>query len=321
MIRKKPASRISAALALLLLAAMLGGCGRSDPPAAPEETARNTDPVSTEEPAVQDGRRDGERFEAVIVLEGMEETVQYEHIRNDAIGFEMDYDYALFRRSSEPDRECLVSIYEDPENPEIYLEVTYNPQDAQRIADAVSELLSLDHDILRDDSYTLDSAGRCIRIEASAAGDGMETPDLLQTVYIIPAADGCRIAAAHYTFESAEGFGRRFGYLMDTFSVTEARGDKRISDRQALSAVMHYCLIRDPELQSATEEEGSPVYWDISSSDEKEIVVVFRSYTGSLNRFYIDPVSGDTRVTELVPGIIDEEQSTEESLNIWDYSF
>ena len=44
-------------------------------------------------------------------------------------------------------------------------------------------------------------------------------PDQLQMVYIIAAPDGCRIATAHYAIEASEGFGRRFHYMMDTFSV------------------------------------------------------------------------------------------------------
>ena len=50
-----------------------------------------------------------------------------------------------------------------------------------------------------------------------------------------------------------------------------------------------------------------------------EIVVVFHSYTGSLSRYYIYPVSGNTYVTELVIEIINEEQRTDESLNVWDF--
>ena len=40
-------------------------------------------------------------------------------------------------------------------------------------------------------------------------------------VYVIPAADGCLVATAHYTIESAEGFGRRFNYLMNTFEASD----------------------------------------------------------------------------------------------------
>ena len=68
------------------------------------------------------------------------------------------------------------------------------------------------------------------------------------------------------------------------------------------------------------EKDGEyPLYWEIESEEESEIVVLFRSYTGALIRYHIDPVSGDTYVTEYVPGITLEEQRTDEQFNIRDY--
>jgi hypothetical protein len=61
------------------------------------------------------------------------------------------------------------------------------------------------------------------------------------------------------------------------------------------------------------------IYWNVTSNTANEIVVLHRSYTGAETRYYIDPVSGETYSTELVPGIIDEEQRTEESFNVKDY--
>ena len=62
------------------------------------------------------------------MIEGIEETVRYEHIINDSIGIEMDYDYESLKRYSESDRERFVSVYDDPEKPEIYLDVTYSAE-------------------------------------------------------------------------------------------------------------------------------------------------------------------------------------------------
>lgn len=196
----------------------------SDESAAPADP---TEPTESSETEPEIGRQDGERFEEVIILEGMEETVRYEHIRNETAGIEMDYDYESFVRHSESDRECFVSIWDDPENPENYLEVTYSEEDADTVAASVRETLSKDYDII-EESYTLDRAGSCIRIDASEVKDGGGTPDLLQMVYIIPAADGCRVATAHYSFESAEGFGRRFSYMMNTLVVVDGN-DERMS--------------------------------------------------------------------------------------------
>ena len=323
---KKHATKRFVVSVFVLALITLVGCGRRNEAPAPVEPAGNNTSADLSESAESSqaeiviGRQNGERFEDVIILEGMEETVRYEHVRNDTIGFEMDYDYELFKRHSESDRECFVSCYDSPDNPENYLEVRYNPQDADTIAASVSEALSNDYDIIKD-SYMLDRAGKCIHIDASNGKGNTGTPDLLQTVYIIPTADGCRIARVQYTFESAEGFGARFRYMMNTFSVISSQGEKRLTNEQAVSAIRHYCYIINPDLGKIVDAGEYPVYWDVSSSDENEIVVVFRSYTGALNRYYIDPVSGDTYVTELVPGIIDEEQRTNENLNAWDYLY
>ncbi len=270
-------------------------------------------------PRAEPERRDGERFEAVIILEGMEETVQYEHVRNDALGFEMDYDYELFTRRSEADRECFVSVWDDADNPENYLEVTRSSQDAETVAASVSEMLSAEYEISRYDLFPLDRSGSCIRIDASEVKGGGYMPDHLQAVYIVSAADGCRVAAAHYAIESAEGFAKRFHYMMETFAVIAGQGGGRLTDEQALAAIRKYCTTLNPELESYANAGQYPVYWEISSSGEREIVVLFRSYTGSISRYYIDPVSGDAYVTEQVPGVTEGEQRTEETLNAWDY--
>ena len=325
MISKKTMTALFVAFASVSLLVTLSGCGRHQAAAAPTDPVLNADPVSQSETAdaaegtIYTERQNGERFETVILLEGMEETVRYEHVRNETVGFEMDYDYESFVRFSETDRECFVSVWDDSHNPENYLEVKYSPRDTNSVAASVSEALSRDYEISRDDSFPLDRAGSCIRIDASEAKGGGWMPDQLQMVYIIPADDGCRIATAHYSIEGAEGFGRRFRYLMDSFSVIAGQGEKRLTDEQAVAAVKKYCCISNPDLESIINAGENPVYWDLSSSDGNQIVVVFRSYTGSINRYYIDPVSGYTYVTEFVPGITEGEQRTDEQINVWDY--
>ena len=180
------------------------------------------DPVGTVVPVIspesETGRQNGERFEEVIMLEGMEETVRYEHVRNDMIGFEIDYDYEQFERRIESDCERFVSIWDVPENPDNYLDVTCSAEDAETVAASVSELLSQEYDLLKG-SRELDRAGSCIWIEASELKGTGQMADLLQVVYIIPASEGCRVATAHFSVESAEGFGARFRNMMNTFVV------------------------------------------------------------------------------------------------------
>lgn len=163
-------------------------------------------------------RQDGERFETVIILEGMEETVRYEHVVSETLGFEMDYDYESFVRHSDPALERFVSVWDDPENPENYLEVTHRAESAEAAAAAVREALSGTYD-LTESTRELERAGECTYIGASVLKGTNTMADELQAVYIIPAPDGCFVAAAHFAAEAAEGFGRRFAYLLNTFSA------------------------------------------------------------------------------------------------------
>ena len=105
----------------------------------------------------------------------------------------------------------------------------------------------------------------------------------------------------------------------DTSSGQSGSEAAAITKEQALDAVRNYCFIQDPGLKNMTGSDEYTIYWDVISESADEIVVLYRSYTGAQMRYYISPVSGGTYVTELVPGIIDEERPTDESFNIKDY--
>ena len=92
-----------------------------------------------------------------------------------------------------------------------------------------------------------------------------------------------------------------------------------ISQEQAYKAVLNYCRATDPDFTDVTNSSGAAEYWDVSTNETGEIVVLYRSYTAAQTRYYIEPETGETYVTELVPGIIDEEQRTGETFNIRDY--
>lgn len=94
---------------------------------------------------------------------------------------------------------------------------------------------------------------------------------------------------------------------------------EKISDDQAQTAIQEYCYSKNPDLKNMVNDDQYTVYWEVSSSEENEVVILFRSYTGALNYYYIDRNTGDVYVTECVPGIIDEEQKTDETFNIKNY--
>lgn len=92
-----------------------------------------------------------------------------------------------------------------------------------------------------------------------------------------------------------------------------------ITEEQAYNAVINYNKAIGSGIDEEINSEGYTEYWDVSTNEEGMIVVLYRSYTAAQIRYYIDPVSGETYVTELVPGIIDEEQKNGETFNARDY--
>ena len=187
--------------------------------------AAQTAPTDEPAPAGETARQPGERFETTIMIEGMEETVRYEHIVNTALGFEMDYDYESFVRSSEAERERFISVWEDPAAPWDWLELTYRPGDAASVAAELKAALSQTYD-LYEEPRELTYAGACAYIEASVLRGTNNMADQLQMLYIIPAPGGCLVAAEHVTAEAAEGYGRRFGCMLDTLVLTGAPSGK-----------------------------------------------------------------------------------------------
>ena len=305
-------------LSLTLLLAAAAGCakGKEEPQPAETESPVETAEAAEETPAIE--RQHGERFEDVIMIEGMEETIKLEHFVNETAGLAMDYDYESFVCRASSDRLQIVSAFDDPETPENYIEVSYCPDDAETVADAIEKALSADYAVSRN-TAVLKSGVECIHMDASATPDGAYTADVLQAVYVIPADDGCRVAHLRYLPEGSDGFGRRLSYLASTVTVMDPQGERAMSDEQACAAIARYCCLSNPDLKGIVESGEYPVSWQITEYSEDQIVILFHSYTGADVRYYIDPVSGEAYVTEFVSGVTAEEQRTDETLNVWDY--
>ena len=282
---------------------------------APVETAPAAEtPAPTPAPA----RQDGERFEGTFSYQGFEETVHYEHIRREDLGFEMDYDYENFVRQSGEGYERFVHVWDDPANPRNYFEVEADTGNANLVADAMNAILSEEYDttmVYRD----MDNGEQCIQIEASVIKGTNQMADQIQVKYIIPAPDGCRISTAHYDTVDSEGFAKRVFYMVKSIAAFDRGIEGELSDRMALELIARHCMEQNPDLKEIVNAGQYDAYWEIVSSDPQEVVVLFRSYTGAEIRYYIERSTGDVRVTEFVPGITSEEMPSEESLNIWDY--
>ncbi len=92
-----------------------------------------------------------------------------------------------------------------------------------------------------------------------------------------------------------------------------------LTEDQAYNAVINYNKAIGSGIDDELNSEGYTEYWDASTNENGEIVVLYRSYTGAQTRYYVNPTTGETYVTELVPGIIDEEQKNGETFNARDY--
>ncbi len=141
----------------------------------------------------------------------------------------------------------------------------------------------------------------------------------MQMVYIVPAAEGSRICWVHHGYDSADAFGRRFADMVRSVSVLDGAAAGPISEEQALSGIRAYCCSVNPDLEEIVNKGEYPAYWELESADEAQIVVLFRSYTGALIRYYIDRATGETYETEFVPGVTAEETRTDLRFDLRSY--
>lgn len=95
--------------------------------------------------------------------------------------------------------------------------------------------------------------------------------------------------------------------------------EDKLTEEQALGAVKNYVYEKEPGLKEMENSEDYTIYFTVETNEEDKIVVLYRAYTGAQIRYYIDRETGDTYITELVPGIIDEETESGETFNVKDY--
>ena len=88
-----------------------------------------------------------------------------------------------------------------------------------------------------------------------------------------------------------------------------------ISEEMAYDGVYNYC--RSTYDWSIAEDNPDIMYLKMGEETESEYQVIFRSYTGAFIHFYVDKLSGITRLTEYVPILeIEEEAGT---IDLYDY--
>ena len=175
----------------------------------------------------------------------------------------------------------------------------------------------------RTKSLVLLTASLCIfmtgcskNTESTSATEKQETIQKTEQVTVSGTTEADKVITEEKTTaeESTENMTTE---EVTTGSATEA--SDTITEQQALEAIKQYSYSKDPKLKDMENSDEYTIYWDVSTNENNEIVVLYRSYTAAEIRYYINPSSGETYVTEFVQGITDEEQKTGESLNIRDH--
>ena len=91
-----------------------------------------------------------------------------------------------------------------------------------------------------------------------------------------------------------------------------------LTDELALEGFENYLHFKIKNLDEILEEGKKPCTWGIASSDKNEIMIMFKSNTGSLLRYYINRNSGKTYVTSYSV-VINDYVRTKETFNVKDY--
>ena len=99
--------------------------------------------------------------------------------------------------------------------------------------------------------------------------------------------------------------------------TTAAATQAALTNEQALTAITNYLY---KEYGQDKPSGDAPSYWNVdeSQTDDKMVVVDWRSYTAAHVYFYIDRASGETYVMESEPGK-EEKVKTDRRFNARDY--
>ena len=88
-----------------------------------------------------------------------------------------------------------------------------------------------------------------------------------------------------------------------------------ITAEMAYEGVSNYC--HSEYDWSVAEENPSIMYVQMGEETDSAYQVIFRSYTGALVNFYVDKVSGTTRMEEYVPTL--DVKNDAGTINLFDY--
>ena len=95
---------------------------------------------------------------------------------------------------------------------------------------------------------------------------------------------------------------------------------------QIFEGVFNYSVEDNPDLLTSKQEGKYMVGWCMEEDDypedeyPDEISVSVRSYTGATETFYVNKYTGDVRITQFAPGIMEEPEEMGDTFNVHDYT-
>lgn len=93
---------------------------------------------------------------------------------------------------------------------------------------------------------------------------------------------------------------------------------KPLTDEEAMTGFTNYLYFKVKNLQMILDEGKLPCTWGIASSSKDEIMIMFKSHTGVLLRYYVNRNSGKTYVTQYSIQT-NSYYRTKETLNVREY--
>lgn len=91
-----------------------------------------------------------------------------------------------------------------------------------------------------------------------------------------------------------------------------------LTDELALTGFTNYLYHKVKNLQDILDERKYPCTWGISSSNERQILIMYKSHTGALYRYHIDRKTGKTYATRYYVET-NSYRKIKESFNVRDY--
>ena len=187
------------------LIAFAGRCGRTGDTGAENETGTVQGP-----PALPGWTDDGYMYEAVIEVEGMEETVWYANYRSDK-GYAMAYDVERFAPEQYAEYDLFAKLY----NPSyladfIWISRVYNADEGAAEAKR-NALIDAGYSASGISQTRVGSGGYLAKCFSARQGE------VIARHFFVDAGNGYFTIVVTYTQQTAEGYGTRMLQMLNTF--------------------------------------------------------------------------------------------------------